>query len=181
MSEYPVLTEQINTILQTPAPAGHIFSGSIIPIDQKREVVVQKLQNDHENQTTVMTINKQVDNIASFLKQTLNVSTSTASQNDKTISKLQTSISGSKTDLDKITMTTPIVQNLLVLLTIVVVVYLVGSFLGSLVHIIAFLVLVIGFWYIISTSPSNGQSNVSSFFSSIGSAFGSTSSTSSSM
>ena len=183
MSDYPAVTQQINTILQTPEPAGNMFSKSdlIAPLDTQRDVIVANLKNDYNTQTNVMTVNKQFTDVIGFFKNLFNVDQNTIKKNNTEIGELQKNITDSKLDADKLTATTPVVQSLIGLVGAVVVLYLFGSVLGSIIHTIAFIILAVGLWYIISTLPNNGQSAVSSISSAISSPFSSTSPNSTAM
>ena len=175
MSDYPAVTQQINTILQTPEPAGNMFSKSdlIAPLDTQRDVIVKNLKNDYNTQTNVMTVNKQFTDVIGFFKKVFNVDRNSIKRNNTEIGELQADITDSKLDVDKLGETTPVVQSLIGLVGGVVVLYLFGSVLGSIIHTIAFIILAVGLWHIISTLPNNGQSTISSFFSAISSFFSS--------
>lgn len=175
MSDYPAVTQQINTILQTPEPAGNMFSKSdlIAPLDTQRDVIVKNLKNDYNTQTNVMTVNKQFTDVIGFFKKVFNVDRNSIKRNNTEIGELQADITDSKLDVDKLGETTPVVQSLIGLVGGVVVLYLFGSVLGSIIHTIAFIILAVGLWHIISTLPNNGQSAISSFFSAISSFFSS--------
>jgi hypothetical protein len=171
MSDYDTVTQQINTLLKTPSPAGTMFSS----LDQHRDLTVKKLENDYTNQTTVMTVNKQVKDVVGFFKKAFGMNKNVVTQNKKEIAQLQTNISDSQSIIDQLGLTGPIIQQLLILLASVAVIYYFGSFLGSTIHLVAIAVLLTGLYYIISGTPNNGQSDIISpifnaiaaFFSSI--------------
>ena len=147
MSDYDTVTEQINTLVKTPAPAGTMFSN----LDQQRDLTVKKLESDYNAQTTVMTVNKQVKDVVGFFKKAFGGTKSELAQNKHTIAR----------------QTGPVIQQLLILVASVAIIYFMGSNLGPLVHFAAFVLLVTGTYYIISGSPNNGESTVSSVFSAI--------------
>ena len=65
MEKYDSITQQINTLVKTPEPAGSMFSN----LDQQRDLIVKKVGNDYDTQTNVMTVNKQVKDVVGFFKQ----------------------------------------------------------------------------------------------------------------
>ena len=143
MSTYDSITQQINTIVKTPEPAGTMFS-KIGPLDQQRDLTVKKVKNDYDNQTTVMTVNKQVTDVVGFFKKAFGMSRGTSSQNKSQILKLQTDIKDSQSIIDQLGLTQPVIQKLVALVATVVIIYYFGSFLGSFVHLAALNVLCIG-------------------------------------
>jgi hypothetical protein len=169
MTDYKAVTQKINTILKTPEPAGNMFSKSslIDPLDEQRDTIVKNVKTEYNNQTTVMTVNKQITDVIGFFKNKFNLDTKSIKQNNNEIAHIQSDIKDTESDLDQITDSSPVIQSLIALVSSVVVLYLFGSILGSLIHTVAFIVLAVGLWHIISTLPSNGQSAISSFFSSI--------------
>jgi hypothetical protein len=160
MSDYDTVTQKINTLVKTPEPAGSMFSN----LDQQRDLSIKKLENDYNNQTTVMTVNKQVKDVVGFFKNSFGGTKSELDHNKSTLADIQNKITDSQSVIDQLGLTGPIIQKLLILVGSVAVIYYFGSFLGSLVHVVAFIILVIGAYYIISGTPNNGQSNVSSIF-----------------
>ena len=163
MSDYDTVTQQINTLVKTPAPAGTMFSN----LDQQRDLTVKKLESDYNAQTTVMTVNKQVKDVVGFFKKAFGGSKSEVAQNKNTITRMQSNIDDSQSTIDQLGQTGPVIQQLLILVASVAIIYFMGSNLGPLVHFAAFVVLVTGTYYIISGSPNNGESTVSSVFSAI--------------
>jgi len=171
MTEYDSITQQINTLLKTPSPAGSMFSS----LDQHRDLTVKQLENEYNNQTTVMTVNKQVKDVVGFFKKAFGMDKNIVVQNKKEIAELQTKITDSQSIIDQLGLTAPVIQQLLILVASVAVIYYFGSFLGSTIHLLAIIVLIIGVYYIISGTPNNGQSDIitpiftaiSAFFSSI--------------
>ena len=159
MTTYDSITQQINTIVKTPEPAGTMFS-KIGPLDQQRDLTVKKVKNDYDNQTTVMTVNKQVTDVVGFFKQKFGMSRASANINKGQIEKLKTDITDSQSTIDSLGLSQPDIQQFLILLACVAVVYYFGSFLGWIIHVVAFIILVTGSYYIISGTPNNGQSGI---------------------
>jgi hypothetical protein len=173
MATYDSITQQINTIVKTPEPAGTMFS-KIGPLDQQRDLTVKNITHEFDNQTTSLTVNKQIKDVVGFFNKAFGINKSAIAQNKTQITQLQSSITDSQSVIDQLGLTGPVVQQLLILVASVAVIYYFGSFLGSLVHFAALIVLIGGMYYIISGTPNNGQSGfVTSIFSAIGSFFSS--------
>jgi hypothetical protein len=171
MASYDSITQQINTIVKTPEPAGTMFS-KIGPLDQQRDLTVKNITHEFDNQTTSLTVNKQIKDVVGFFNKAFGINKSAISQNKNQITQLQSSITDSQSIIDQLGLTGPVIQQLLILIASVAVIYYFGSFLGSLVHFAALIVLVGGMYYIISGTPNNGQSGfVTSIFSAIRSFF----------
>jgi hypothetical protein len=171
MATYDSITQQINTIVKTPEPAGTMFS-KIGPLDQQRDLTVKNLTHEFDNQTTSLTVNKQIKDVVGFFNKALGINKNSINQNKTQITQLQSSITDSQSVIDQLGLTGPVIQQLLPLVASVAVIYYFGSFLGSLVHFAALVVLIIGMYYIISGTPNNGQSGfVTSIFSAIRSFF----------
>jgi hypothetical protein len=144
----------------TSGPAGNIFTrvkspdyssimNNINPLEQQRDKIVTNIGEEYNKQTGVMTINKQIEDIVTFLKKLLPPVEKKPLQD---VSGIQTNIRDIQAQLDQINLTQPVIQNLLILILAVGGIYLFGWFLGWIIHLIALLVLVGGMWYIISTS-----------------------------
>jgi hypothetical protein len=171
MATYDSITQQINTIVKTPEPAGTMFS-KIGPLDQQRDLTVKNITHEFDNQTTSLTVNKQIKDVVGFFNKALGINKNSINQNKTQITQLQSSITDSQSVIDQLGLTGPVIQQLLPLIASVAVIYYFGSFLGSLVHFAALVVLIIGMYYIISGTPNNGQSGfVTSIFSAIRSFF----------
>jgi len=161
MEKYDSITQQINTLVKTPEPAGSMFSN----LDQQRDLIVKKVGNDYDTQTNVMTVNKQVKDVVGFFKQNFGASKDTVTRSQ--VIKLQSDIQDVQSSTDQLNSMGPVIQQLVILIATVAVVYFFGSTLGSLVHTAAFVILITGTYYIISGTPNNGQSSINSIFTAI--------------
>lgn len=171
MTEFDSITQKINTLVKTtPVPAGTMF----LNLDQQRDLTVKKLENDYDNQTVVMTVNKQVKDVVGFFKKAFRIDKGSTTQTKTEIAKMQAKITDSQSIIDQLGLTGPIIQQLMILLASVAVIYYFGSFLGSIIHLVALILLITGAYYIISGTPNNGQSSfVTSIFNAISAFFSS--------
>jgi hypothetical protein len=154
---------------QTKGDLGNIFSrpdkpdystimNTITPLDKQRDSVVQDVTKEYNQQTGVMTVNKQVSDIESFFKKIFGDQHKATADTKNAAGHLQKLISDQQTTLDQINSIQPVVSGFVYTLIAVVVIYLIGSFLGSLIHWIAFVVLLGGIYLTINNGFSSGSS-----------------------
>jgi hypothetical protein len=151
---------------QTKGDLGNIFSrpdkpdystimNTITPLDKQRDTVVGEVVKDYTQQTGVMTVNKQVSDIESFFKKIFGDQHKTVTSTKNASGHLQQLISDQQVTLDQINSIQPIISGFVYTLIAVVVIYLVGSILGSFIHWIAFLVLLGGIYLTINNGFSS--------------------------
>lgn len=151
---------------QTKGDLGNIFSrpdkpdystimNTITPLDKQRDTVVGEVVKDYTQQTGVMTVNKQVSDIESFFKKIFGDQHKTVTSTKNASGHLQQLISDQQVTLDQINSVQPIISGFVYTLIAVVVIYLVGSILGSFIHWIAFLVLLGGIYLTINNGFSS--------------------------
>lgn len=122
------------------------------PLDQKRDTVVSSVTQEFSKQTDSMTLTKQLDSIVSFFKGVFNKSGETAESTKKQAGDLKDQIAQTQAKLDQMEATQPLIQNLVFTLMCVGGIYLVGSILGKLIHLLAIIVLFVGLYYSINFS-----------------------------
>jgi hypothetical protein len=148
---------------QTPGPLGNVFKrlespdyssilNSVNPLDRKRDELVSTVEKEYTNQTTVMTVNKQVNDVVSYFKTMFNLDRSVAPKANAQAGHLQEQIHQTQQQLDSIQSLQPLLQNLVYLLLAVSGIYIVGSSLGDIVHLFALIVLSVGFYFIVKSS-----------------------------
>uniref|UniRef100_A0A6C0KEH6 Uncharacterized protein n=1 Tax=viral metagenome TaxID=1070528 RepID=A0A6C0KEH6_9ZZZZ len=151
---------------QTKGDLGNIFSrpdkpdystimNTITPLDKQRDAVVTDVVKDYNQQTGVMTVNKQVSDIESFFKKIFGDQHKSTTNTKNASGHLQQLISDQQVTLDQINSVQPIISGFVYTLIAVVVIYLVGSILGSFIHWIAFLVLLGGIYLTINNGFSS--------------------------
>lgn len=146
-------------------PKGNVFTrlenpdyttvlNTVNPMDRKRDTIVADVEKSYNQQTDVMTVNKQVTDVVTYFKQMFNIDRDSGKKAKQQEGHLQEQIRETQQDLDQIQNLQPIIQKIVALLGVVAVIYLIGSFLGTLIHWIAFGVLAVGIYYIVKVSPS---------------------------
>lgn len=156
-------TKQMWMTSETPGQLGNVFSklenpdyttivDSIQPLDKSRDELVSDVTKQFNTQTQVMTINKQVSDIVTYFKNMFNLDKTTAKKGKEQAGHLEEQIRSTQTQLDLMNNTQPILQKVIVLLMIVAGMYLVGSVLGWILHLLAIVVLVGGMFYILKFS-----------------------------
>lgn len=125
---------------------------SIHPLDQKREEIVEDITKQYDTQTDIMTMEKQVGTIVSFFKRIFNKSGDTKESTAKQTHELRERIKDAQNDIDYMSSNETFFKIILLTLITVGGLYTIGSFLGSIVHIVAIIVLVGGLYYAINFS-----------------------------
>ncbi len=147
----------------TNADKGNIFNridssdyttimNNINPLDQTRDKVVSEISDSYNQQTNLMVANKQITDVINFFTKFFKFDSKSANQDKSDISAYRDKIINTQSQLDKLSSTEPLLQKLLYLVVAVVVIYLMGSFLGGFVHTIAFIILFGGLAHIIYSS-----------------------------
>lgn len=121
-----------------------------VPLDKRRDVIVDDIAKDYQQQTDLMTLNKQVKVIVDFFSNIFKTHHKTANDAAKQEADLQDRIKQTQTNLDQINMIEPLLFKFILLLLLIVFVYMVGTpFIGSYVNLVSVLVLIGGTIYII--------------------------------
>lgn len=141
-----------NIFTRLDKPDYTAIMNNVNPLDQSRDKVVSNVTDAYNQQTNLMTANKQITDVVNFFTKFFKFDTQSAKQEQSEISAYRDKLVTTQAQLDKLTTTEPLLQKLISLLVVVVLIYLTGSFLGGFVHTIAFLVLVGGLGYIIYSS-----------------------------
>jgi len=164
-------SKQLWMTAETKGDLGNIFSrpvtadystimNTVTPLDKRRDTVVQEVVKDYNDQTGVMTVNKQISDIEVFFKKIFGSQHKSTEDTKNAAGNLQKLIADQQVTLEQIKSVQPIVTGFVVTLIAVVLIYLVGSILGSFIHFIAFIVLLVGIYFTIN----NGFDNVSALW-----------------
>ena len=151
--------EKILMTATTSGDKGNVFSRldspnisdimkNVMPLDEKRDKIVTNAVDEYNKQTDVMTTNKQVSTIVDFFSKFFKFDTDNVQRDISEASAYKDKIKQNKTKLNQISGTEPLIQKIIMLLMAVVIVYLFGTFLGQIVHVVAFIVMVGGFGFI---------------------------------
>jgi len=150
-------TKQLWMTSSTSGSVGNIFNrianpdyssilSSVTPLDQKRDTVVTDISKQYNQQTEVMTVNKQLSNFQDIFKRLFGEATKSIDSTNTQISKLQSDVDSKQSDLKRISAVEPIVQKFVVTLAVTALVYAIFSFLGWVVHVIALVVIGVGIY-----------------------------------
>ena len=157
------VSKQMWMTSDTPGQYGNIFTklenpdystitNTIQPLDKKRDEIVSDVTKEYNTQTQVMTVNKQVNDVVTYFKKMFNLDRDTGTKGKVQAAHLEEQIRSTQVQLDLINKTQPLIQKFLILLAIVAAIYIVGTFLGWVLHIIATVVLIGGAIYILKFS-----------------------------
>ena len=118
-------------------------------LDVQRDTLVAQAQSTYKASTQDTVVSKQLSNIKSFLSKNFHINDASKKKNLGTQSVLHDKILDTETQLAQMNTTLPILQQILILLAAVALVYIVFGLFGWIAHLIAFLVLVSGLIYIL--------------------------------
>lgn len=150
-------TKQLWMTTSTWGGAGNIFNrtespdyssilNTITPADQNRDQTIQDINKNFQDQTEVMSVNKQLG-IFDAMFQKLFGSTDTAlAENKKQIADLQATVTDTKSRLDQVHNMQPIIIKFMLTVAAAALVYAAFSFLGWIVHILVLAVLSVGIY-----------------------------------
>jgi hypothetical protein len=133
----------------TPGTAGNVFNrietadysgltNVVAPLDQKRDEVVKDIQKEFNQQTDVMTVNKQVTDVIKFFKDIFHIDGNTAKKSKSQAGHIQEQIRSTQEKLDQMNMLEPILQVVIGILVLVAGLYIAfGGVLGWFTHVLA--------------------------------------------
>jgi hypothetical protein len=148
---------------ETSGSVGNIFNrassssytdiiNSVTPLDQKRDSIVNNVKDEFEKQTDSLTLSNQVDSIVAFFKEIFNKAGDTAESTKNQAGALKDQIAQTQARLDQLESTQPLIENIVYTLIFVGAIYLIGSILGKMIHLMAIAVLFAGLYYSINFS-----------------------------
>lgn len=145
----------------TSSSLGNIFSrlekpdystitSTIAPLDRKRDEIVGDVESKFNQQTDIMTVNKQSHDIIDFFKKMFKIDGDTAKKARAQYGHLNEEIRSTQKQLDQINAVEPIMQISIVMLLVISALYILFSgLLGWITHVIAAIVLGVGILFII--------------------------------
>lgn len=148
----------------TPGETGNVFTrvekpdystimNSVSPLDRQRDKIVDAVESRFNRQTDIMVVNKQTQDVVSFLKKMFNIDGDTAKKANNQAGHLTENIREAQKDLDQIKNVEPIILGVIVLLVVLCFLYMFGSGLfGSYVHILAIVIIGAGVALIVNFS-----------------------------
>ena len=126
---------------------------NLMPFEQRRDKVVSKIEDEYNQQTKSLTSSQQVSSIVDFVRRNFNFDTKGVQDDSVQVNQLQKQVKDVNSKLDNMKSTEKLIQTLLIVVAIVAVIYLIAApILGSLVHTVAFIVLIGGLGYAIYSS-----------------------------
>ena len=141
-----------NIFTRLDKPDYTAIMNNVNPLDQSRDKIVSSITDEYNQQTNLMTANKQITDVVNFFTNFFKFDSQSVKKDQSDISAYRDKLITTQAQLDKMSSTEPLLQKLVSLVVAVVVIYLLGSFLGGIVHTIAFVVLAGGLGYIIYSS-----------------------------
>lgn len=145
----------------TPGTMGNVFHrmetpdfmslvNTIAPLDKKRDEIVSDVQKEFSQQTDVMTIRKQADEIIGFFRNIFKLDSDTAKRAKAQAGHINEQIRSTQQQLDQMKSTEPILQIVIGVLLAISTVYIVlGHSLGWTSHILSLGIVGVGTYFIL--------------------------------
>ena len=127
----------------------------ITPLDLKRDQIVEDAKAQYVEQDKITGLNKTLKDFTDFFYAQMG----TSKDSEASIGDLQNDIKKTQDDIERIIQTQPVVEILFLTLLVVFFLYIVAGFIGSMVHVLAFVILVMGLVYALTN---NGGSDTAS-------------------
>jgi len=156
--DFEEATDEINGILISSLPGYRVpntIIDKIVPLDKQRDDIVEETEDEYNLQTNFLVVKKQINEFIDYFKGIFKLSNETTKQNKNAIGKLEKDVQETQIKIEQINSTEPFIKTLLVVLLVVYVLYLFSSILGSIVHILALIILIGGLYYAMNN---NGKS-----------------------
>ena len=154
----PGLDGNVFTRPDTPGFAN--LSQTVTPIDTQRDAIAKNAKQSFDQSTKENTVGKQLEAIKTFLSKHFSINNSQKNKNNAKKGGLRDQITNTNATISQLNASEPILQTILILLGIVILIYLFGSFLGWFVHLLACLVMGGGLIYIIVVQNKNGSTSL---------------------
>jgi hypothetical protein len=154
--------EMGNIFTKIDKPDYSSIMNKIRPLDQRRDQVVQGAEAQYAQQDKITGLNKSLKDFVDFFYAKFGITKDTLKETEDDIGGLQNDIKRTQGTLDLMAGTQPIVEVLFLTLLAVLFLYVFASFIGQLIHTLAFLVLIGGLVYAITYnggSDPSGNSN----------------------
>jgi len=151
-------SDQLWMTTATPGDSGNIFTrlqkpdytsimNTITPLDQRRNKIVDKVENKFQNETNVMTVNKQVGDVITYFKKMFNIDENTAKNAKGQSGHLTEQIRETQAQLDQITNVQPFILGVIAILVLLGLTYLIlSTLLGFYIHLLAIGIVTIGLY-----------------------------------
>jgi len=141
----------------TSGKSGNIFNQAVTtnyadllktiqPIDAKRDQAVKEAVSQHSQSTNTETMSKQFDAIKKFLSKVFHLKSLSSHEEDGKI--LEDNLNSTGTETSILNKVLPFIQQFLIVLALIVMVYAMGDYLGEATHLVALSVLLGGICYI---------------------------------
>ena len=136
-----------NVFTKIDKPDYSSIMNKITPLDRRRDQVVKEAEAQYVQQDKITGLNKSLNDFVNFFYAKFGVNKDTLKETQNDIGGLQNDIKRTQANLDIIGSTQPVVEVLFLTLLAVLFLYVFASFIGQLIHTLAFLVLVGGLVY----------------------------------
>jgi hypothetical protein len=117
------------------------------PLEKQRDDIVVQTKTDYQQNTAATMLEKQLQSIKSVLSKTFNINISAKKISDTQTQQLTNSISDITQQIQQLEQSTPILHNIIMIIFGISIIYLFGTILGWITHILVIVLLISGIIY----------------------------------
>jgi hypothetical protein len=139
-----------NVFSRIENPDSAALQNSFAPLDAKRDAIVEGIKSTFNQQTDVLTIRKQADDIIGFFKKIFALDKHTSTKANNQVGHLQNEVQSIQVQLDQMKKSEPFLKILVISLGVVVLIYLTVS--GWIAHVLSLVVVGVGVFFAIQVS-----------------------------
>lgn len=144
-----------NVFTRLDTPDYTSITSEITPVDQQRDKIADQVKTEYSSQTNSLVASKQIDDLVNMFKNLFTFPKESKQAMKREESKFKSRIEQNQTKLDQISSNQPIIQVFLIATVIAAIIYIVGSFMGWVAHLLAATVLVGGLFYAVFMNKTN--------------------------
>lgn len=141
-----------NVFTRIEKPDHIAVANTIAPLDRKRDNIVNTIEYNFNQQTDVMTVNKQTSDVVNFFKSIFKIDGETANRGRAQWGHLNEQIRSTQEKLDQMNAVEPAIQVAILTMLVVCIIYIgLGSTLGMGSHALAVVAVGVGIYFILNS------------------------------
>ena len=144
-----------NVFTRLDSPDYTSITNEITPLDQQRDKIKDEVKTEYKDQTDSLVVGKQISDVVDMFKSLFTFPKESKQTMKREEGKIQNTIQKNQTRLDQISSNQPVVQVLLIATVLAAIIYIVGSFMGSLAHMLVAMTLIGGLFYAVFMNKTN--------------------------
>lgn len=144
-----------NVFTRLDTPDYTSITNEITPLDQQRDKIKDQVKTEYSSQTNSLVASKQIDDVVTMFKNLFTFPKDSKQTMKREEGNFKKTIQTNQLKLDQISSNQPVVQVFLIATVIAAFIYIVGSFMGPVAHVMAAIALIGGLIYGIFMNKTN--------------------------